>query len=448
MNLDFQIPLYELVECLAEAVDLISPELANHHKQVAYISLHIAREMKLSPEQQSNVTLAGFLHDSGGLAIKERLEALRFEVESPYQHAELGFRLFQKFEPLAPIAQLIRYHHLPYEEVTKACRLLIPGTVLRGSFILHLADRVSVLIDPRKNILGQASCIRHRIAEYTGTMFDPDVAASFFKISEREYFWLDLISPSINTFLQERSNYFNIELNLNLLAGFAKLFGQIVDFRSRFTATHSGGTAACAEALARFANFSEREGEMLKIAGLLHDLGKIVVPEDILNKEPPLTSDERDAIKAHPYYTYRLLKKIRNFEPISSWAGYHHEKLNGSGYPFHLNSDNLVLGSRIICIADIFAALTEDRPYRKGMSTEESLRILSQMADCGEIDANLLNILKSHYHELNQVRINAQNEAIKEYSEFWDTPMQSYLENLASLKDGYREIERPIDLIG
>jgi HD-GYP domain-containing protein (c-di-GMP phosphodiesterase class II) len=445
MDLDLQIPLYELVEYLAEAVDLISPELSNHHKQVAYISLSIAREMKLNLEQQNNLTLAGFLHDSGGLAIKERLEALQFEVESPYQHAELGYRLFQKFEPLASIAQLIRYHHLPYEEVTKAGGHFLSGPVLQGSFILHLADRVSVLVNPQKNILGQAEGIRRRIAEYSGTMFDPAVAVSFFKLSEREYFWLDLISPSISTFIQESSNYFNIELNLHLLTGLAKLFGQIVDFRSRFTAAHSGGTAACAEALAKLANFSEQESQMIKVAGFLHDLGKIVVPEEILNKEPPLTNDERMIIKSHPYYTYRLLKKIRGLEPISSWAAYHHEKLNGSGYPFHLDSKSLVLGSRIVCIADIFAALTEDRPYRNGMSLQESIDTLSRMGDCYEVDRNLVSLLRNHCDEINQIRITAQNESIKEYNDFWNTPLESFLKNLSSLKETYREIGKPIN---
>jgi HD-GYP domain-containing protein (c-di-GMP phosphodiesterase class II) len=445
MNLDLNIPLYDLVECLAEAVDLISPELSNHHKQVAYISFNIAREMNLNLEQKNNLILAGLLHDSGGLAIKERLEALRFEVESPYQHAELGYRLFNKFEPLAPIAQLIRYHHLPYQEVHKAGGCLLPEPVLQGCFILHLADRVSVLLGPQKNILGQAAGIRRRIAEYSGTMFHPDMADSFLKLSEREYFWLDLVSPSITSLLQERANYFNIELNLNLLTSLAKLFSQIVDFRSRFTAAHSSGTAACAEALARFANFSERESQMIKVAGFLHDLGKIVVPEDILNKEAPLTDNERNIIKTHPYYTYRLLKKIKGFEPISSWAVYHHEKLNGSGYPFHLDASNLALGSRIICIADIFTALTEDRPYRRGMSAEESMDILVQMADCSEVDGNLVRLLKSHYDEMNQIRICAQNESIKEYNVFWHAPMESFLENLASLTDGYREIGRPIE---
>lgn len=444
MNLDLHIPLYELVECLAEAIDLISPELSNHHKQVAYISLNIAKEMNLNFKEQNNLTLAGLLHDSGGLAIKERLEALRFEVDSPYQHAELGYRLFHNFKPLAPIAKLIRYHHLPYEEFTKTGAHFLSEPVLRGSFILHLADRVSVLVDPPKNILGQVDGIRRRIAEYSGTMFEPDAVNHFLKLSRKEFFWLDLISPSINTFLQERANYFTIELNLKLLTDLAKLFGQIVDFRSRFTAMHSSGTAACAQALAGFANLSEQEGQMLKVAGFLHDLGKIVVPEELLNKELPLTAHDRNIIKSHPYYTYRLLKKIRRFEPISSWAAHHHEKLNGSGYPFHLDSPNLVLGSRIICIADIFAALTEDRPYRKGMSPMESLDILSKMADCGEVDGNLVALLTNHSDEINQIRINAQNEAIQEYTQFWHAPMESFLENLTSLKEGYREIGRPI----
>lgn len=109
-----------------------------------------------------------------------------------------------------------------------------------------------------------------------------------------------------------------------------------------------------------------------------------------------------------------------------------------------MDSYNLVLGARIICIADIFAALTEDWPYRKGMSPEKSLGILSRMADYYEIDGNLVNLLKSHYDEINQIRIHAQNESIKEYTQFWHAPMESFLKNLTSLKEGYREIGRPI----
>ncbi|HEX3048672.1 MAG TPA: HD domain-containing phosphohydrolase [Bacillota bacterium] len=445
MNVDLHVSLFELVECLAEAVDLISPELSSHHKRVAYISFQLAQEMNLNLEEQNNLTLAGFLHDSGGLAIKERLEALRFEVETPYQHAELGFRLFQFFKPLAPIAQLIRYHHLPYEEITKADSLSIPGSILLGSSILHLADRVAVLIDPQKSVLGQVAGICGRILEYSGKMFNPNVVASFLKLSEREYFWLDLISPSVSLLLQERANYFILELNLDLLMGLAKLFGQIIDFRSRFTAAHSGGTSACAEALGRLAGLSEKESQMLKVAGFLHDLGKIVVPESLLNKSLPLTTEEQQIIKSHSYYTYQLLNKIKNLEPVTSWAAFHHEKLNGSGYPFHFDAKNLSLGSRIICISDIFTALTEERPYRQGLSLEETLIILSRMVDDFELDGNLVSLLKNHSEKINEVRISAQNEAVKEYQKFWHAPMESFLESLHALTENYIVMERPIE---
>lgn len=120
MYFNIHIPLFELVLCLAETVDLISQDLADHHKRVAYISFSIAREMGLTIEEQNNLVLAGLLHDSGGLSVKERLEALLFEAERPYQHAELGYRLYNKFKPLSS------------EDIEKAGGVNLPEQIIRG----------------------------------------------------------------------------------------------------------------------------------------------------------------------------------------------------------------------------------------------------------------------------------------------------------------------------
>src|SRR5208337_2538002 len=102
------------------------------------------------------------------------------------------------------------------------------------------------------------------------------------------------------------------------------------------------------------------------IAGLLHDIGKLSVPEDILEKPAPLDCSEVNKIKAHSFMTHRILENIGSLDKITQWASLHHERLNGTGYPYHYGKEKLPVGARIIAVADVFTALTENRPYRKG----------------------------------------------------------------------------------
>ena len=198
----------------------------------------------------------------------------------------------------------------------------------------------------------------------------------------------------------------------------SKLFSYIIDFRSRFTATHSSGVAASSEALSRLVGFSERECRMMRIAGHLHDLGKLAVPAEILEKPAKLTEDEFNIIRSHTFYTYRILEPIGDLDVINTWGSFHHERLDGSGYPFHHKAQDLSLGSRIMAVADVFTAITEDRPYRKEMPSERALQVLQQMADSSALDSNIVSLLRVHFDEINSSRIAAQAGASKEYQEF------------------------------
>jgi HD-GYP domain-containing protein (c-di-GMP phosphodiesterase class II) len=163
------------------------------------------------------------------------------------------------------------------------------------------------------------------------------------------------------------------------------------------------------------AAFSEHDAKMMKIAGYLHDLGKLAVPVEILNKPSKLTKEEFQIIKSHSYYTYRILEPITGFKIINSWASFHHECLNGSGYPFHHGANDLSLGSRITAVADIFTALTEDRPYRSGMDKENVLGIIRKLVNENAIDANIVSLLELNYENVNQCRLAAQDISREEY---------------------------------
>jgi len=197
-----QIPLFDLVVSLSKAMDLVSPAIVGHHKRVAYTALSIGAELGLPMEQQNELVLAGALHDSGALSIKERLDALEFDLENPHKHAELGYRLFQSFKPLSNVALLIRYHHVPWNDGEG--RAFNGKQVPMGSHILHLADRVDVLTNKQQEVLGQVKEICERLKNHSGKMFMPDVVEGFMSLSTKEYFWLDLVSPAIDSILSHK----------------------------------------------------------------------------------------------------------------------------------------------------------------------------------------------------------------------------------------------------
>ncbi|MCM8763776.1 MAG: HD domain-containing protein [Candidatus Omnitrophica bacterium] len=209
-----------------------------------------------------------------------------------------------------------------------------------------------------------------------------------------------------------------IELDMTGLINLAKLFYRIIDFRSRFTATHSIGVAMTAKALSKLIGFSERECQMMEIAGYLHDLGKLEIPAEILEKPAKLTEDEFNIIKSHTYYTYSILKTISDLDLINDWPSFHHERLDGKGYPFHHKSRDLSIGSRIMAVADVFTAISEERPYRKGMSSDKALQVLQQMAQDSALDAHVVSTLAIHFNQANSIRITVQASASKEYHEF------------------------------
>lgn len=126
---------------------------------------------------------------------------------------------------------------------------------------------------------------------------------------------------------------------------------------------------------------------------IFHDLGKLVVPNTILEKPSALTASEFAVIKQHPYHTFSILNSISGIQVIAEWAAFHHERLDGNGYPFHKKSHEINVISRIISVADIFTALIEDRPYRKGLDVKAIKKILIDGSDSGALDSRIVKNL-------------------------------------------------------
>jgi HD-GYP domain-containing protein (c-di-GMP phosphodiesterase class II) len=123
-------------------------------------------------------------------------------------------------------------------------------------------------------------------------------------------------------------------------------------------------------------------------------------------------------MRTHAFYTYQILNPIEVLNLVASWSSLHQERLDGSGYPFHIGEDDLPLGARLMAVADVFTAITENRPYRKGMTREESLGVLHGMAAKKELDGRLISLLETNFDAIQRAREEAQAQAVLEYEAF------------------------------
>ena len=150
-------------------------------------------------------------------------------------------------------------------------------------------------------------------------------------------------------------------------------------------------------------NLPDPECRKIEIAGYLHDIGKVYIPLSILEKQSELNDKELLQVREHSYMTGEILSTFSELGEIINWAANHHEKLDGSGYPLHLNEDYLQLPDRIIAIADIFTALTEDRPYRPGMRRQQALQLIESDVINGALDKDVYRILHQHAEALHAI---------------------------------------------
>jgi putative nucleotidyltransferase with HDIG domain len=214
------------------------------------------------------------------------------------------------------------------------------------------------------------------LAARRGTWYDPDVTETLLEACTRglldELTAPDLIGRTMALEPVERVRTSD-DADVDRIAG---AFADIVDAKSPFTGSHSRRVAEIAEALAARLGLPAAEVVDVRRAGLLHDLGKLGVPNMILDKPGRLDAAEMEVIRRHPELTLRILDQVPTFAAVAEIAACHHERLDGTGYFRGLGSQGLALGARIVAVADVFEALTADRPYRPAMSSEQALGVM------------------------------------------------------------------------
>ena len=400
----------ELVRAFAGAMNLISAEIQNHHEKTAYLSFRLAEVMDLRGIQKKLVLACGLFHDIGGILQQGKVSLTELEMHSE-DAAEAGAAFLEKFPETKIYAPAVRESQSSWKDA-KGTEKASEESFLLGQ-IVHMADAVSLLLNEDQPVLNQVGEMRKMIFSEGETEFCPEVLSAFDRLCSLESVWLDAVYHP-QCFLDLTPD---IMVTLDETVKLTEFMSKLIDYRSPFTAMHSAGVASTAVSLAELVGMSEEECRMMRIAGYLHDLGKLKIPDEILEKPGKLTEEEFNVMKEHAYFTWVLLKDVSGFEEICTWAALHHEKLDGNGYPFHLPDQEIPLGSRIMTVADIFSATTEDRPYRKSMDSEKVKAILREDAEQGCLSGSLVSLLIENYDSINEKRAAESKAASQKYQE-------------------------------
>jgi len=395
MDTELHINPFHFIKALSMALELSTTGISKHHLGTALIAKAFGEALHFEQDELQLLVCSALLHDIGAASDWQEKHFIIHNDEAYhiFDHAENGAMILSKFTLFEPMALIVRHHHDRYlgGNPTRAVGDDIP----LSSRILHLADRIDVLIDHETNIMVQKEPITYKIL--SSDHFDPSLINVFERLSLKESFWLRIVSEDYSYLFENATDLFGkVDLTIEDLIAIATIFASVVDASSQYTYRHSFNVAYVAQALAMAQGMDDQKTNQFFLAGLLHDIGKLAVPNTILNKQSKLTEEEFLIMKQHPYYSGLILSKVAGFEEMAHWIGHHHEYDDGFGYPDRLVKEDINPGIRILQIADIFCALVEKRPYRESMSSQSVIDQLNLMVHQKKLEEKAVGLITSN----------------------------------------------------
>ncbi len=357
-------------------------QCVNHSRRVAIIASRIGQELGLEEEELHDLVSCALLHSNGRLQSMCRAEK-EGKVATDKEQCAMTEDNVKAFPFLRQRKDVFLYERENYDGT---------GTFGKSGDEIPLFSQIIAIahkIEKDFKTGDDPKAILKGIQAEQNKKFSYSMVDAFTKAQLKTRFYLDLDDWFVLTALREMPT-FEIKIKYSELYQVCQVFASIADAKSLFTTGHSVGVAERAREMARFYEFDEETTSRLVVAGLLHDIGKLIVPSEIINKNGKLTADEFDIIKRHVYYTKMVLGEIAGFEEIARIASNHHEKLNGKGYIFGYDRTQLDFNSKLLAVIDIYQALTEAKPYRKSMNHVEATKVLKAMAQNGEVSTQMV----------------------------------------------------------
>lgn len=399
VKIQWHVNLRQTFFCIARALDSVGIDDINHGHRVGYMAYSCAKAMEWSEEECQLVFSLGLIHDCGVAQKRDFYNLLEnMQPDNVRQHCVRGYELLSHCPPLSLFADAILYHHTPWKDLKN---IDIADRDKRFAALIFLSDRIDYLKelypkDQFGNVTQEARnqvCLE--IGRLSGTLFERDLVREMQNLLEKEFIWFSMEYQHVESIGQNLPSipFFEQKLGVDDVMSIAMLMANIVDAKSQFTFYHSQKVAEICQRLAKELGLDPEMQKALYLTGLVHDIGKLHTPEDILHKPSKLNESEYLCIQRHSTDSRYTLQMMFGNSMICEWAGNHHERLDGSGYPRGLQGSEIDLPSRIIAVADVFQALTQARPYRGRMSLKEVMNILSHEVSCGRLDNQVFEVI-------------------------------------------------------
>lgn len=402
-------PITGVTNMIRKALNTLDYRLMDHGERVAYLVLCMMKqENKHTDRQLVEYCYISMLHDIGAFKT-EMIDSLvnvnqlfKFELKSSLLHSIYSYLFLRDFCFLNDSVDAVLYHHFTYPQlISSDCK----SKELAAK--IFTADRIDIMI-----IKGLAASAEDVFERLDNEVFCKENVQLLKELQNEQEIFTKLFDKSFATELHQFIE--SVELSDEENASLVTMLPYTIDFRSEATVTHTVATVEVACALAELLELCEQDRTNIYYGALLHDIGKISTSLLILEKTDKLTDIEYGIMKDHVLLSEYILKGRVNTE-ILNIAVRHHEKLDGSGYPYGLKAEDLSLNERIVAVADIMSALIGRRSYKNPFPKEKVIAIIEDMAANNKICKRVVRAVVENYDMIAQRAEKSGNKALERY---------------------------------
>jgi len=380
-----------LIKAITTALDIVEGSLMgtslNHGKRVAVLCAKMGMLMGKNREELTALAICALLHDSALTEYILSEQKNEDHAMAMKKHCEIGQQNVDALCFKTNVNDFVRYHHERADGYGPFG--LKEGEGPLEAELIAITDSLDVTHHLQRLDIEKLSVIRNIISQESGKRYSKKAAELLLEVLN----WptvLSLKDSVIKETALEVLFPWTVDIQTETVFGLAGFISRIIDYKSAFTEKHSTQIANRAWLMGKYYQYDPEKLAQLYLAASLHDLGKLAVPIDILEKPDKLTREEYNIISEHVHLTWELLNEVEGFETICKWASDHHEKLDGTGYPFGKKASELDFNSRLLACLDLYQAVCEERPYHARRSHADTMQIIYEMSNAGKIDSDIV----------------------------------------------------------
>lgn len=367
----YQLNLREVTYALSEALDYVGVDDIQHGKRVAYIACEIGKKLGWRQSKLDKIMLMAMLHDCAVTFTDVHYSLIgHLDWEDAQLHCAKGAKLLKNVPIYSEFSETIALHHTHWEQFLPQ----IDDEVKLCANLLFLSDRIDALRSQfGADLSHEKEYIRSIIQKYTPELFAPKLTDAFLEISHEDFFWYYLESGALHYYLNTWVDKGKIEtVPFDLLKSIACMFAEIIDTKEHKEQHPTFVIASLAQNIADLCHLSLREQEEIELAALLQNLGKLRIPNALLEKKTPLSDDEQMKIRRQGFDSQIILRQIKGFEYIAKIIScYHKECLAKHSITCQVSAKNMVpLEASILMIANTF------QPLLQGAMTYEEVKAI------------------------------------------------------------------------